>query len=174
MPTWYSRDTCLDVHACSVPGPGADMYTQITYLGSQTFHPCPQSHWSQHHDLPSAPQAACLSLPRTPLIAALVWTTVVHTKTHTEAKCSLMWMQTRRDVVRKVTFFKVSLQYLFQGRDGALLLLLQGLDLLKQAASLQTEPSDLLKHLLVFGLTQTTTTNRTNLTSLCCVNISKD
>ena len=46
-------------------------------------------------------------------------------------------------------------QYLLQGREGALLLLLQGLDLLQQTASLQTQPSDLLKHLLILCLTKT-------------------
>lgn len=48
-------------------------------------------------------------------------------------------------------------QYLLQGREGALLLLLQGLDLLQQTASLQTQPSDLLKHLLILRLTETAT-----------------
>lgn len=48
-------------------------------------------------------------------------------------------------------------QYLLQGREGALLLLLQGLDLLQQTASLQTQPSDLLKHLLILRLTKTAT-----------------
>lgn len=49
--------------------------------------------------------------------------------------------------------------YLLQGRESALLLLLQSFDLLEQTASLQTQPSNLFKHLklLILWLTQTTT-----------------
>lgn len=49
-------------------------------------------------------------------------------------------------------------QYLFQGREGTLLLLLQTFDLLKQTASLQTQSTNLLEHLLILHLMQTTTT----------------
>lgn len=46
-----------------------------------------------------------------------------------------------------------SVQYLLQGRHGALLLLFQSFDFLEQTASLQTESADLLEHLLIFYLT---------------------
>lgn len=51
------------------------------------------------------------------------------------------------------------MQYLLHGREGALLLLLQNFNLLKQTASFQTQPSDFLKHLFILRLKQTKTNN---------------
>ena len=74
-PTWNSRDARTEADPCSLPGCGKYMLTFMAYLGSQTFHPCPQSHWPRYHDLPSAPPAACPSLPLPPADAALAGTT---------------------------------------------------------------------------------------------------
>lgn len=48
----------------------------------------------------------------------------------------------------------IVMQYLLHGRESALLLLLQNLNLLEQTASFQTQPSNFLKYLFILCLKQ--------------------
>lgn len=50
-----------------------------------------------------------------------------------------------------------AMQYLFEGREGALLLLLQTFDLLEETASFQTQPPNFLEDLFILCLKQKNT-----------------
>lgn len=51
------------------------------------------------------------------------------------------------------------MQYLLEGREGALLLLLQTFDLLEETASFQTQPPNFLEDLFILCLKQKNTKN---------------
>lgn len=135
-------------------GTGTFTNTWIAYLGSPAFHPGPQSHSPQYHGLLSVPQAVCPSLPLPPPDVSLVGK--ASEQTHNISHCSTISITQGLNKIRECTqsIKETLVQYLLQGREGTLLLLLQGFDLLEQTASLQTQPPNLLKHLLVFSLKQ--------------------
>lgn len=151
------------MHARSVLGTGTLTNTWIAYLGSPAFHPGPQSHSPQYHGLLSVPQAVCPSLPLPPPDVSLVGK--ASEQTHIILATAVAFRKYNFNHSRfkqnKGVHAKTLVQYLLQGREGTLLLLLQGFDLLEQTASLQTQPPNLLKHLLVFSLKQNKQKTRT-------------